>query len=552
MAEIDFDDDDDDLEDDHDVDDDLFDDDDVDENATDDDIEDIDIEPATSANTGNFFSKRRIIIIAVIIGSVFVISTFMFGLRTSQPKSKNNNNYTTQLVTSQKSEKKQNTKKKKIKYTKLYDVLTTQLPDILRELSLAGIEFNIEQKGKNATIFVDEKYLNTAKNLLAIKGLPSQSARGYQLLDNAQTLGVTEFDKRVRFLRALSGEIEKAIMQFDIIDNCKVQIVLPEQRLFAVTQPPVTSSILIRKVPGTKINDDIVFSIIELVSNAVENLQPENISVIDTSGKVLSEGIFERLASNKRKKRQVQIVKNQKDKKAPKSKALPKIGQPIIPDFNSIKQWYEVKRKFEKTLEEKTRRQITGLLPRDSFKIAINADIGPLEDGKIVHIRRLSTSIVVDNARDDIDLDSSTKTQLFNTVAASTGYVKDRDSIMLGKANFSMLSDDEKKELTAKETHRKQIKIIFKYGPFILIIIILIATINFLRKYRKNKKELKPPTDIISPDMTRDTDFTDLQDEIDNEKKIEQIKEAAQQDPGIVARIMEEWLEDSEKTEDEI
>ena len=132
---------------------------------------------------------------------------------------------------------------------------------------------------------MDEDKFDDAKMLLAKKGLPSSGVSGYELLDNSQTLGVTEFDKRVRYIRALEGELEKAIMEFDVVDTARVRIVLPEQRLFAVTQPPVTTSILIRRTIGIDVNDDIVFAMIQLVANAVEGLQVENVSVVDTEGK---------------------------------------------------------------------------------------------------------------------------------------------------------------------------------------------------------------------------------------------------------------------------
>ena len=40
--------------------------------------------------------------------------------------------------------------------------------------------------------------------------------------------------------------------------------------------------------------------------------------------------------------------------------------------------------------------------PLGSFKIALTAELGPLENGEIVDIKRLTTSIVVDNNREDI------------------------------------------------------------------------------------------------------------------------------------------------------
>ena len=80
--------------------------------------------------------------------------------------------------------------------------------------------------------------LDEAKQILAIKGLPSGTVKGYEIFDEASNLGVTEFDKRIRLIRALSGEMEKSIMEFDVVDYAYVEIAVPETKLFAVTQRP--------------------------------------------------------------------------------------------------------------------------------------------------------------------------------------------------------------------------------------------------------------------------------------------------------------------------
>ena len=104
-------------------------------------------------------------------------------------------------------------------------------------------------------------------------------------------------DDSVTTAKLANLSVTAAKLATDAVETAKVQIVLPEQRLFAVTQPPVTASVLIRRVPDKELNDDIVFSVIQYIANAVENLQPENVSVIDTEGHVLSLGIFERMAA---------------------------------------------------------------------------------------------------------------------------------------------------------------------------------------------------------------------------------------------------------------
>ena len=47
-----------------------------------------------------------------------------------------------------------------------------------------------------------------------LKGL-AREMKNRGRFDEASNLGVTEFDKRIRLIRALSGEMERAIMEFE-------------------------------------------------------------------------------------------------------------------------------------------------------------------------------------------------------------------------------------------------------------------------------------------------------------------------------------------------
>ena len=133
--------------------------------------------------------------------------------------------------------------KEKIKYIDLYKQLDSkELTPILRELELQNYSFNVVQNGKQFDLQIDQDQIDDAKHLLAIKEMPPGTVKGYEIFDEASNLGVTEFDKRIRLIRALSGEMEKS-MEFDVVDFAYVEIVIPETRLFAVTQPPVTASI---------------------------------------------------------------------------------------------------------------------------------------------------------------------------------------------------------------------------------------------------------------------------------------------------------------------
>ncbi|RAP33540.1 hypothetical protein DID75_01885 [Candidatus Marinamargulisbacteria bacterium SCGC AG-410-N11] len=507
----------------------------------------------------SLFSKKRLIIFGIVISVLIVgiILFFSFSGESSKKKNKriaqmkydqsaltliDSQSENTDTKNPKKDSSKKQKKKKKVKYEKLFSALTgSDPPKILKELSFSGILFKTEQSGKNISIFVETEKLDEARNLLAIKGLPSGTPSGYELLDNAQTLGVTEFDKRIRFLRALSGELEKAIIKFDSIQDAKVQIVLPEQRLFSVAQPPVTASILVRKVSDDPLTDEVVYSIIQLVANAVENLQPENVSVIDTQGIVVSEGIFERLAAKKQ-----QIIDEKKEEEF--KKELP-IGKPIIPNYESIENWYALKSNLERELSEKITNQLNGVggLALGLYKVSITLDIGPLENGEIVDIKRQTVSIIVDSISDDIYLDEETKAAIFKTVAGSINYIKGRDEIILTRADFTLLTDEEKEKI--EEIKRRQKKT--NWSGIFLSILGLLSILGII--YGVVRIILKPKKKEVTLKEKDEPNFDDLKEDISEEKDIQEIKSIATNNPQELANLMESWLseESTSNTEEE-
>ena len=77
----------------------------------------------------------------------------------------------------------------------------------------------------------------------------------------------------------------------DVVDSARVSVVIPEQRLFLEQQKPSTASVLLRLRPGATLGQNQVKSIIHLVSHSVDGLQPEDVTVVDTSGRILSDMI---------------------------------------------------------------------------------------------------------------------------------------------------------------------------------------------------------------------------------------------------------------------
>lgn len=377
-------------------------------------------------------SRRNQIIFGIAFLSLIILVVFLFTRGNSKAISQQNSGlvqaesptFDSSAIVQKKKTKK---KKKKIKYIDLYKQLQSkQLSPILRELSYLNISYNVVQNGKQFDLQVDEDQMDEAKHVLAIKGLPSGSVKGYEIFDEASNLGVTEFDKRIRLIRALSGEMEKSIMEFDVVDYAYVEIVIPEEKLFAVTQPTVTSSILIKRKNGANINDETVYAIMKLVSNSVENLLPENISVVDTEGRVLSTGVLDRMT------KKVEEIEN---------KSKPTIagvgnGKVIIPAIEDVVDWFQLKFNYETVLEKKALNQLKGVLPIGSYKTAVTIDLNSVSKTGAPDIKHIVTSVVVDDQYEEVELTNETMDQIKQAVAGAVGYVEGRDKIHISKASF--------------------------------------------------------------------------------------------------------------------
>ncbi|MBQ8692465.1 MAG: flagellar M-ring protein FliF [Synergistaceae bacterium] len=122
---------------------------------------------------------------------------------------------------------------------------------------------------------------------LAQEGLPKGGSTGFEIFDDSK-MGMSEFQQRIAYIRAIEGELSRTISQIAAVDSARVSVVIPEQRLFLEQQKPSTASVLLRLRPGATVGPAQVKSIIHLVAHSVDGLNPENVTVIDTNGRILS------------------------------------------------------------------------------------------------------------------------------------------------------------------------------------------------------------------------------------------------------------------------
>jgi len=158
---------------------------------------------------------------------------------------------------------------------------------ITEKLKEKRIPFELKEGG--SAVLVPEERVYQLRLDLATEGLPQGSNVGFEVFDNV-SFGTTEFVQKLKFQQALQGELARTVTQFDTVSQARVHIVAAGDSLFAEPEKPATASVVLRLVPGRVLNRQELQGIVNLVACAVEGLKPENVTVVDMAGGLLSKG----------------------------------------------------------------------------------------------------------------------------------------------------------------------------------------------------------------------------------------------------------------------
>ncbi len=156
---------------------------------------------------------------------------------------------------------------------------------VAEKLKEYKVGYRLENGG--TTIAVPRSDIYDVRLKLASEGLPRSGSVGYEIFDESN-LGMTEFLQKVNYRRALEGEIARSISSIRGVQSARVHIVIPESRLFREAQKEATASVVLSLGGAGGISSSQVEGIVYLVSSSVEGLMPDKITILDSSGRLLS------------------------------------------------------------------------------------------------------------------------------------------------------------------------------------------------------------------------------------------------------------------------
>src|SRR3954470_22553478 len=171
-----------------------------------------------------------------------------------------------------------------------YQVAFSNLKDedaaaVVSKLKESKIPYEVDK----GTIKVPTAQVEEVKLMIAASGaVKGGNGTGMEIFTTPH-FGLTEFAEKINYQRALEGELARSISRLDAVEDARVHLTLPEQSLFVSQKKDPTAAAVIQLKSGRKLDEAQVQGIVQLIAGSVEGLKTENITVMDTTGNVLSQ-----------------------------------------------------------------------------------------------------------------------------------------------------------------------------------------------------------------------------------------------------------------------
>lgn len=436
---------------------------------------------------------------------------------------------------------------------------------ITEELQKAGYKYKIEEEGR--AIAVEARKVYEVRMALARQGLPRQNGLGYELFDKTN-LGMTDYVMKINSRRALEGELQRTIEGLEEVKSVRVHIVIPEPTIFLDNQKEAKASVVIKCLAGRTLNKDQIRGISHLVSSSVDGLKPEHISIVDYSGRLLSDpfGGDETALAGSRNMELQQKAEKYLENKANQmlmnvlgpSKAFVKISCDL--DFDQVEKSLEEYNpeskvvRSEERIDENKKNAPDGDKQRE--RSLTNYEIDKTVQhviGEVGNIKRLTISVAVDGRYEEgedgersfIARTAEEMQNIEDIIKNAVGYDLARgDQITVSSVKF----DNEflrREQLDIRNRERNEM-IIF-IAKCVLGFAVALMFILFLRSLAKTVADaMNPPMPALEHLGLEEPEIEEVPEEMRRSSEIlERVEMLTREEPVNIALIIRQWLSEA-------
>ena len=173
-----------------------------------------------------------------------------------------------------------------------YRAIVTGMTEADQQLAFDALQtaaFKPVLDSRNGQITVPSTRYHEARIFLASKGLPKTGQSGLDSLKDQSSMTTSQFMEQVRYTAAIEQELVQSILQIDSIASARVHLALARQSAFVRDRTPPKASVVVTPQPGRMMTPSQVQAVVHLVASSVPLLTPDNVSVVDNLGKLITD-----------------------------------------------------------------------------------------------------------------------------------------------------------------------------------------------------------------------------------------------------------------------
>jgi flagellar M-ring protein FliF len=152
-------------------------------------------------------------------------------------------------------------------------------------LKTAGVPYTLDRSTGALTVSDSDYY--KAKMLLAQAGLPKSAPDGDSVISSLP-MGASRAVEGERLRDARETDLARTIEAIDAVQTAKVHLAAEQPSVFVRDEAPASASVMLTLRQGHALSDGQTQAVVNLVASSVPGLSPDNVSVVDQSGHLLS------------------------------------------------------------------------------------------------------------------------------------------------------------------------------------------------------------------------------------------------------------------------
>ena len=158
--------------------------------------------------------------------------------------------------------------------------------ELVQVMDTASIPYRIDPA--SGVLLVPSDSVDMVRLQVASAGVTRDNGYGYEFLDQEQSLGTSQFMEANRYKRSMEGELQRTITSFRHVQAARVHLATPERSVFVRNSLKPTASVFLALHSGRQLSDIQVQAITNLVASSVPEMMPEDVTIVDQQGNLLS------------------------------------------------------------------------------------------------------------------------------------------------------------------------------------------------------------------------------------------------------------------------